>query len=91
MRNIFLMATAALALAACTNKTPQMDLNTGFGDAYYHNIAAQVINPNPANAGSGAPDLEGQRARIAIDRYDTTTTIAPVATTTSSVGSGSGQ
>jgi hypothetical protein len=86
MRNVFLMATAALALVACTNKTPQMDLNTGFGDAYYHNIAAQVINPNPANAGSGAPDLEGQRARIAIDRYDTTTTVAPVTTTTSSVG-----
>jgi len=34
----------------------------------------------------GAPDLEGQRARIAIDRYDTTTTVAPVTTTTSSVG-----
>jgi type IV pilus biogenesis protein CpaD/CtpE len=85
MRNVFLMATAALALVACTNKTPQMDLNTGFGDAYYHNIAAQVINPNPANAGSGAPDLEGQRGRIAIERYHTTTTVAPVTTTTSSV------
>jgi hypothetical protein len=91
MRNILLTTAAALSLVACTNQAPQTDLNTGFGDAYYHNIAVQVVNPNPANAGSGAPDLEGQRARIAIDRYDTTTTVAPVATTTSSVGSGSGQ
>jgi hypothetical protein len=88
MRNVFLTLAGALALVACTNKAPEMDLNTGFGDAYYHNIAVQVIDPHPANAGSGAPDLEGQRARIAIERYDTTTTIAPVQTTTSSVGSG---
>ena len=86
MRNVLLMIAATVGLVACTNKAPQMDLNTGFGDAYYHNIAAQVINPNPANAGSGAPDLEGQRGRIAIERYHTTTTVAPVTTTTSSVG-----
>jgi type IV pilus biogenesis protein CpaD/CtpE len=86
MRKILLTIAATFSLAACTNKAPQMDLNTGFGDAYYHNIAAQVVNPNPANAGSGAPDVDGQRARIAIDRYNTTTTIAPVTTTTTSVG-----
>jgi type IV pilus biogenesis protein CpaD/CtpE len=84
MRNILLTIAAALSLVACTNKSPQMDLNTGFGDAYYHNIAVQVINPTPANAGSGAPDLEAQRARIAIERYHTTTTLVPVATTTTS-------
>jgi len=82
MRNVLLTILATLSLVACTNKAPQTELNTGFGDAYYHNIAAQVINPNPANAGSGAPDLEGQRARIAIERYHTTTTVAPVETTT---------
>jgi type IV pilus biogenesis protein CpaD/CtpE len=86
MRNILLTIAVTLSLVACTNKAPQMELSTGFGDAYYHNIAAQVINPNPANAGSGAPDLEGQRGRIAIERYHTTTTVAPVTTTTSSVG-----
>ena len=91
MRNVFLMATAALALVACTNKTPQMDLNTGFGDAYYHNIAVQVIDPKPANAGSGPSDLEGERARVAIDRYRSSTTIVPEDTATSDVGTSSSE
>jgi hypothetical protein len=46
-------------------------------------MAVQVIDPNPANAGSGAPDLEGERARVAIDRYRGAATLAPVTTTTS--------
>ena len=85
MRIVFLTVVATLGLGACTNTLPQTDLNPGFGDSYYQNIAVQTIDPTPANAGSGAPDLEGQRAAIAIDRYHTTTTVVPVATTTSSV------
>ena len=86
MRIAFLSVAVALGLTACADT--QAPLNAGFGDAYYHNIAVQVIDPVPANAGSGAPDLEGQRARIAIDRYRSSTTLVPEETTTSDVGEG---
>jgi type IV pilus biogenesis protein CpaD/CtpE len=79
---IFLMA-GVFSLAACADTTAP--LNTGFGDAYYHNMAVQVIDPNPANAGSGAPALEGERARVAIDRYRGSKVLVPEATTTSGV------
>jgi type IV pilus biogenesis protein CpaD/CtpE len=79
---IFLMA-GFFGLAACADT--QAPMNTGFGDAYHHNMAVQVIDPNPANAGSGAPALEGERARVAIDRYRGATTLKPVTTTTSDV------
>jgi type IV pilus biogenesis protein CpaD/CtpE len=85
MRNVLIVA-AVMTLVGCADT--RAPLNAGFGDAYHHNIAVHVIDPNPANAGSGAPDLEGERARVAIDRYRSTTTIAPVTTTTSDVLSG---
>ena len=83
MRIALLTVAAALGLVACTDT--QAPLNAGFGDAYYHNIAVQVIDPTPANAGSGAPDLEGERARVAIDRYRSSTTIVPEGTATTDV------
>ncbi len=82
MRIAFLTVAAAFGLSACVDT--QEPLNTGFGDAYHHNIAAQVIDPSPANAGSGATDLDGERAHIAIERYRSSTTIAPEDTTTTS-------
>jgi type IV pilus biogenesis protein CpaD/CtpE len=84
MRTALLTVAAALGLVACSDT--QAPLNAGFGDAYYHNIAVQVIDPAPANAGSGPTDLEGERARIAIDRYRSSTTIVPEDTATSDVG-----
>ena len=39
MRIVFLTVAATLGLAACTNTLPQTDLNPGFGDSYYQNIA----------------------------------------------------
>ena len=82
MRIALLTVVAAFGLSACTNT--QEPMNVGFGDAYHHNSAVHVINPTPANAGSGAPDLDGERGQIAIDRYRSSTTIAPEETTTTS-------
>jgi type IV pilus biogenesis protein CpaD/CtpE len=84
MRTAIMTVAAFLGLTACADT--QAPLNAGFGDAYHHNMAVQVIDPNPANAGSGAPDLEGERARIAIDRYRGAATLIPEETTTSDVG-----
>ena len=81
MRIAIFAVAAFVALTACADT--QSPLNPGFGDAYQHNMAVQVIDPNPANAGSGAPDLEGERARVAIDRYRGAATLAPITTTTS--------
>lgn len=89
MRTALLTVAAVFGLAACTNT--QEPLNANFGDAYYHNIAVQVIDPKPANAGSGPSDLEGERARVAIDRYRSSTTIAPEDTATSDVGTSSSE
>ena len=46
MRTALLTVAAVFGLAACTNT--QEPLNANFGDAYYHNIAVQVIDPKPA-------------------------------------------
>ncbi len=83
MRIAFLTVVAAFGLTACADT--QAPLNTGFGDAYYHNMAVQVIDPTPANAGAGASDLDGERARVAIDRYRSSATLVPEELTTSDV------
>ena len=85
MRSILTItfAVAALPLLSACETEPKATLAPNFGNAVTHNMAVQVIDPNPANAGSGAPDLEGERARVAIDRYRGAATLAPVTTTTS--------
>jgi type IV pilus biogenesis protein CpaD/CtpE len=80
MRIAIFTVAVLLGLAACADTRAPM--NPGFGNATEHNMAVHVIDPTPANAGSGAPELEGERARIAIDRYRGAATIAPETTTT---------
>jgi len=84
VRNAIVVLIAAVAISACAQTNEP--LNTGFGDSYYHNIALQVINPQPENAGSGAPNMDGERAGIAIERYKGAKTLEPVVVTTSGVG-----
>jgi type IV pilus biogenesis protein CpaD/CtpE len=61
-----LILLAGLALAACAD--PHQSLSPDFGNSVSANIAAQVVNPNPAIAG-GPTDMDGQRLGNAIDRY----------------------
>jgi type IV pilus biogenesis protein CpaD/CtpE len=84
VRNATLVLIAAMGLSACVEANEP--LQSGFGDAYHHNIAVQVINPQPENAGSGAPNLDGDRAGLAIERYKSAKTLEPVVVTTSGVG-----
>lgn len=83
IRNASLVLIAAVGLSACVEANEP--LQSGFGDAYHHNISVQVINPQPENAGSGAPSLDGDRAGLAMERYKAGNVIVPVEVTTSSV------
>jgi hypothetical protein len=64
---------AAFALVACAD--PHQPLSQDFGNSVAADIAAQVVNPKPALAGSN--DSDGQRVGNAIDRYRTNKIIKP--------------
>ena len=80
------LAAASFTLAAC-NGGPLYDhsqpLNAGFGNSIQHNDAVAIIDPTPANATDGAPDLEAKRAKLAIDRYESGAVTAAEAESTS--------
>ena len=67
-RNYLFLGVAAVALAACQHNYP---LGQGFGNSVEHNNALQVVDPNPVTANAGAPNLNGRRAAIAIENYET--------------------
>jgi hypothetical protein len=64
---------AGLTLAACTD--PHAPLSPDFGNAVNANIAAQVVNPDPAPA--GLADTNGKRVEKAVDRYVNDKTYQP--------------
>jgi type IV pilus biogenesis protein CpaD/CtpE len=83
-------AVAAALLGACgpTSQT-KGPLHESLGDAVRHNIAAQVVDPEPEVANKGEPEMDGRRGALAIERYQTGTekdTAAPITT-----GGGGGQ
>ena len=66
------LAAASFSLAACNSiYDHSQPLNAGFGNSIKHNDAVAIIDPTPANASDGAPDLDGKRAKLAIERYET--------------------
>ena len=75
-----------LILAACdvdyTNKSP---LRATYGNATYHNLSMQIIDPAPNLEGREVPDMNAIRAADAIDRYETGTVFEPEAIETSDV------
>ena len=67
-----LTGTAVLVLSGCVNtiRDHNEPLNPGFGNAVSHNAAVAIIDPTPANASAGAPDLDGKRAEKAMTAYE---------------------
>jgi hypothetical protein len=70
------LVAASVTLAACNSiYDHSQPLNQGFGNAIKHNDALAIVDPTPANASDGAPDLEAKRAKIAIERYESGTEV----------------
>lgn len=75
-----LVIVAMLApLGACTPN------DTGFGSAVRHNVALQVIDPDPQHAGTPIEGGDGVRSAAAIDRYKKGSVKDPVRVDISSV------
>ena len=85
-RILVVFGAAAVSLAGCGTE-PQTRISADFGEAIQHNMAAHIINPAPVQA---APtDLDGRRARVAVERYLKGQVKEVAAPTTSQVGGGS--
>jgi hypothetical protein len=81
----FLPFGLILVLAACGNRNIP-PLAPDFGNAVEHNMSMHIINPEPATAGYGAPELDGTRAKGVLDRYKSGSVIVPKAEATGGSG-----
>jgi hypothetical protein len=63
---LLLPAAALLALSACAQ--PE-HLGADFGNAVEQNMSMHIINPSPVYIAPEVPDMEGNRAAGALDRY----------------------
>jgi hypothetical protein len=74
MKTLGLVGGLALAAAGCA--APET-LHSSFGNAVAQNKALHIIDPVPADPNLPAPDLNGARAALAMDRYLKGQVIAP--------------
>jgi hypothetical protein len=63
-------------------------ITLGAGDAVAHNIAVQTINPWPYWSRNDRINMDGNRAALAIKRYQENKSIPPLTLDTSSVSTG---
>ncbi len=66
-----------LAVSACGVNRNIPPLGKDFGNATTHNLSQHIINPEPVTAGYGAPALDGERAKGAMERYKSGSVIQP--------------
>ena len=82
---ISVIALISFSVTACSsNKEP---LNEGFGDAVNQNAAVHILPPKYAAVKE--LDMDGNRAGLAMQRYNTGNVIPPSAEGTSSISGGS--
>ncbi len=55
-------------VAGCQHLQP---LGRDFGNSMHHNMSMHIIDPAPSYEGREVPDMEGERAVGAKERYDT--------------------
>ncbi len=65
-----------VSLAGCDIGARQ-PLGAGFGNAFQHNMAAQIIAPEPRLATEPPAALDGRRSAGAIQRYEKGEVIEP--------------
>ncbi|MBW7850748.1 MAG: hypothetical protein H3C38_09655 [Rhodospirillales bacterium] len=84
---LLILATLSPALAACQGSVIS---EPGFGDAVNHNVAMQVINPDPHPGQEPAPEASGRRAADAMERYQSGKVIQPKPLNTSDIKASEG-
>ncbi len=67
---------ALLALGACGTQEP---LGRGFGNSVRHNMAVQIVNPEPSTV---SPLYDGEHAAKAIKKYHEGSVTVPESVTT---------
>ena len=79
---VALVATTAGCVRPYTEQP--YDASPGFGDAVNQNASVMIGNPEPPRAQDTLINLEGNRALLAISRYQTNTVTPPVPQSTTS-------
>ena len=73
------------AVAACAQYQNKEPMGRDYGDAVHHNLSVHVIDPAPNLEGKEIPDMNGNRAAGALQRYKTGTEIEPETIDTTSI------
>jgi hypothetical protein len=79
---------AGLALAGCTES--RLHLGDEFGRAVRQDAAAQIADPDAHHTGAPPAGSDGERAGLAMLRYQHNAVIPPPSVTTSSVAAAGG-
>ena len=73
------------AVAACAQYQNKEPMGRDYGDAVHHNLSVHVIDPAPNLEGKEIPDMNGNRAAGALQRYKTGTELEPETIDTTSI------
>ncbi len=73
------------AVAACAQYQNKESMGRDYGDAVHHNLSVHVIDPAPNLEGKEIPDMNGNRAAGALQRYKTGTELEPESIDTTSI------
>ena len=69
------LTTSSIALlffvAGCQQYSNQEPLGRDLGNSVHHNMSMHIIDPAPSYEGREVPDMDGERADIAIENYTT--------------------
>ena len=89
MRGWLIVCSSALLLGLAGCYPEYQPEDHGVGDAVVHNVAEQVVNPEP-NETIAPPNLDGNRAAGAYVRYQSDRVIQPLGESISGLGGGGG-
>ncbi len=73
------------AVAACAQYQNKESMGRDYGDAVHHNLSVHVIDPAPNLEGKEIPDMNGNWAAGALQRYKTGTELEPESIDTTSI------
>jgi len=89
MRGWMVVWSSALLLGLAGCYPEYQPENHGVGDSVVHNVAEQVVDPEP-NETLAPPNLEGNRAAAAYTRYQADRVVQPLGESISGLGGGAG-